>query len=102
VDIGYLVGSALGRAFLSTLITFAFAALAIQTQRKAKLGSRNAVTFFGIAFAIVSVVNVGLYLAVPTLLTDSAMTPLGLLQFLGLPFAVSVLVLRALWKPKLS
>jgi FtsH-binding integral membrane protein len=102
MNASFVLGAALGQAFAATLITFALSALAIQNQRKAKLGWQKTVTLFVIAVAIMTVINVVLFFSAPSLLTSKEESTLSIVQSLILPLTVSVGTLLLLWKPKVS
>lgn len=102
MNASFVLGAAFGQAFAMTLIMFALSALAIQSQRKAKLGWQKTLTLFVIAVAIMTVINAILFFAVPSLLTSKEESTLSIVQTFILPLIVSAGTLLMLWKPKAS
>ncbi len=89
MNTGYVLGAAFGQAFAMTLIMFALCALAIQSQRKAKLGWQKTLVFFSIAWAIMTIVNAILFFSAPSLLTSKEDSILSIVQTFVLPLIVS-------------
>jgi len=102
MNASFVLGAAFGQAFAMTLIMFALSALAIQSQRKAKLGWKNTLTLFVVAEAVMTAINAMLFFSVPSLLTGKEESALSTVQTFVLPLIVSAGTLLLLWKPKAS
>lgn len=100
MNAGFLLGSAFGGAFAMTLIMFALCAVAIQHQRKAKLGWQKTLMFFVIALIIMTAINLVLFISDPSLLTSNEESALSIIQTFIFPLIVSAGTLLLLWKPK--
>lgn len=99
---GFVFGAAFGSAFAGTLIMFAVSALAIQNQKKAKLGWQKTLLYFAIALATMTAINSFRFFANPSLLKSNETSLRSLFCDFGLPLIVSVGTLLWLWKPKNS
>lgn len=100
MNAGFVLGAALGQSFAGTLIMFALCALAIQSQRKAKLGWQKTLTLFAIALSIMTAVNALIFFSEPSLITSNDESVWSVLQSYVLPLIVSAGTLLLLWKPK--
>lgn len=95
----YILGTAVGGAGI-VLLWFPLSALAIQSQRKAKLGWKNALIYFLIAIGVMALINIAILLIQPSLLTSSDTNYFSLFHTMGLPLLVSIGTLMLFWKPK--
>lgn len=102
MNTGFLLGTAFGGAFASTLLMFIISALAIQGQRKAKLGWQKTLLFFVVSVAIVTAINVVIFTFNPSLITSAEMSALSIFLEFVIPLLVSIGTLLLLWKPKAS
>lgn len=100
MNTGYVLGAAFGQAFVMILIMFSLCAIAIQGQRKVKLGWQNTLIFFTIALAIMTAINSFIFFSMPSLLTSGEESLLSIVQSYVLPLIVSAGTLLLLWKPK--
>lgn len=100
MDFGFVLGSAFGGAFAMTLIMFTLCAVAIQSQRKAKLGWQKTLFLFAVSLTIMTAINLALFISTPSLLTDNEDSALSIIQTFILPLIVCAGTLLLLWKPK--
>lgn len=99
MNIGFVLGAAVGQAFAMTLIMFALSALAVQGSRKAKLGWKKTLSLFLVAMGIMTLINAAFFFVVPSLLTSKEESTLSIVQTFILPLIVSIGTLLLLWKP---
>lgn len=97
MNIGYVLGAALGEAIVPTLLMFGLSALALQHECKAKMGWARALSLFVVAVLLCAVANAVMFLSVPALLTDTGITAWGFVQSFVLPLLISVLTIQLLW-----
>jgi hypothetical protein len=102
MNTGFVLGAAFGQSFAGVLIMFALSALALQSQRKAKLGWKKTLLFFLIALAVLTAINIALFFSNPSLLTNNEESVFGIFHTFGLPLIVSAGTLLLLWKPNSS
>lgn len=102
MNYGAIFGFAVGQAFAGTLIMFALCALALQSQRKAKLGWKRTFFYFVISLAIMASLNIVIFLVWPAQRMGGETGYFGIFQMFVLPFLVSAATLLLLWKPKLT
>lgn len=97
MNTGYVLGSALGEAIGPTLLMFGLSALALQHERKTKMGWARALSLFIVAVLLCAVANVVMFFSVPALLTDTGVTAWGLVQIFVLPLLVSMMTIQLFW-----
>lgn len=102
MDTTHLLTAASGDAFSLTLIMFPLVVLAVQHERKAKLGIAQGLGLFVLSVIVCAAANAWVFYFYPSLLASPEQSSLDGLRRFGLPLLVSAITVLALWKPKVS